>query len=78
MPTVAAEPAEKPQDEDTSSSTHPNVPINLSIVEVPSVQCPFPEAVLQQLKQEVDPLDNSMDLEGIELYQKTLAFLDQV
>ena len=34
-------------------------------VEVPSVQCPFSDAVMQRLSQEVDPLDPSVDADGI-------------
>jgi hypothetical protein len=49
---------------------------NLSIVDVPSVRCPFSDAVLQELTHTVDPLDNSLDIHGIGLYQITLAYLE--
>ena len=47
-------------------------------VEVPSVQCPFSDAVMQRLSQEVDPLDPSADADGITVYERTLQFLDLV
>jgi hypothetical protein len=46
-----------------------------SIVEVPSVACPFSDEVLQRLQLEVDPLDNTLDPYGLELYVKVLSLV---
>lgn len=57
------------------TADHPE-PARFNIVDVPSVSCPFSDAQLLRLNSEVDPLDNSMDIHGIGLYQKTLSYLD--
>ena len=42
------------------------------------MQCPFSDAVMQRLSQEVNPLDHSADADGITVYERTLRLLDLV